>query len=214
MKINKIVLTVASLGLVATLFTGCSFNQFETPQEYIAKGQDKHLTTSFAPKYWDKSRIYQDGITLREEIITFSDQIKQYQAEDRVGQLFDENEFVKIYKDAILKRGNSYKVYKNRLTEEIIKAAFNVQNLRKASQDRYHRYDWTPSIIEYDKNGNIVSALVQYHDIFVSLNHFSNNYAPVSVETETYVFTGYKAKSLKNKISNRWFEDYLLYESK
>ncbi|MEA2018512.1 MAG: hypothetical protein U9N59_08690 [Campylobacterota bacterium] len=218
---TKKVLVSLSLAASVALFSGCQagkeFNSMmgipNTPQEYVAKGGDKHLAIEFS-KYWESSSISRDTIKITEHHFSFDDYVKQYELEDRIAQKFDESRYIQTYKDAIAKRGNSYKVYKNPLNKELFRVAYNIKKLKTWDKYSYNTYDWTPCIIEYNSNGRIVSALTQYNEVRVAFNNFRDSGAPAKATANITIFTGYKAKSLQNKISNRMFEDNFLYESK
>ncbi|MGB5793932.1 hypothetical protein [Poseidonibacter sp.] len=213
--------------LLATvvLFNGCQavkeFNSLmgipNTPKEYISKSGDKELATVFS-KYMKTNnpsarRVSANSITLSEKHFSFSDYIEQYKLEDNIGQKFNQSELVDEYKDAILKRGNSFKVYKNAMNKAIIKAAYNVKKLKTWDDYSYFKYDWTPCIVEYTKNGKIKSVMVQHQEVFVAYNKFRDSQAPSKAESTVVIFTGYKASSLQNHISNNTFENNFLYGS-
>ncbi len=218
---KKIVLSsVVSIGLVLG-FSGCEavkgFNNLmgipNSPQEYIAKNSDKELATAFS-KYWESSSITKNYIEIKENHFSFDDYIKQYELESKVAQRFDQSKYIQLYKETIKKRGNIFKVYKNALNKEIFRIAHNVKTLKTSDEYSYYRYDWTPCIIEYNKNGQIVSALTQANEIWVAYNHFGNSSAPSKSISTIKIFTGFTASSLQNKISNRLFENNFLYQSK
>jgi len=217
-----------SLATATIMFSGCeavkqinsALGIANTPQEYIQKSSDKYLAQIFSQYFDGKNNIRTSGnpkeiIGLQAKIINFNEMVKQRDGYDQIERRFEQDEIVKVYQDAIINRGNSYKVYKNYLNKELLKALLNAKGEFK-TQDKIakYAYDWTPCIVEYDKNEKIVSAMVRYQEIAVAYNNFSDPYAPIQVESQILIVTDYKARSLQNRVSNRLFEDNLLYESK
>lgn len=223
---KKNLLVLMSLVSSVVIFSGCQATKElnslmgipNTSKEYISKSGDKELATIFS-KYMNTynprtGRVSINSIVLYEKHFDFDDYIKQYELQDKVAQAFDQSKIVKEYKNTILKRGNSFKLYKNSLNKELIKSAYNISKLKTRDKYSYYRYDWTPCIIEFDKNGQIKSVMTQVYEISVAYNNFSDSYAPSKAESTITIFTGFKAKTLQNKISNRMFENNFLYESK
>lgn len=227
-KLIKTATVGLSIIVVTTLFTGCEavkrLNTLtgvpNTPQEFVKRSSDTYLATVFSKyfnneKYPRTSGTSADLISLTTRVIDFNESIRQEKEFDTVEQRFEKDILVKEYKDAILKRGNSYKVYNNHLNKVLLRASLSVKGEFK-TRDRVgkYAYDWTPTVVEYNMENKIVSAMVRYHKISVAFNQFDDPMAPVQVHSSVMILTDYKARSLQNRVSNRMFNENFLYGSK
>ncbi len=190
-------LIVAIMGL--SLMNGCGEPQ--TPEQLVAQSSDKAMMRAFSkPGILGKSEYLQsyspsDLIRMRTSIgnshygmgnARGSYASKYDSSRDKIAQ-----EYIKVAKS----RGNTVKLYKNSINNQIAPKIVH-PFLENGNSAVMPRYDLDPALIEFDKNGRIVSILVRRH-YFTSIG---NGF--VAQDRDTIVILGNTARKMEMSIGN------------
>ncbi|KFL32968.1 SHOCT domain-containing protein [Sulfurospirillum sp. SCADC] len=143
------------------------FSKKETPQELIAKSQDKELTKTFAEGKFAKvtsinalpyglllecKRLYETDSFI---YLSQSRQFYRGKSSD-----FLNDDIAKAYIDTIQKRGNGYSIYNGEGNQALLKAYVG-GSLKENTKTEIYMYDSDFAIVEYNKAGEKVSALIR-----------------------------------------------------
>ncbi len=187
MKINSF---VAMATLAALTFTGCSnskqsfadsgtfipspkdvqnmlFKKKVSSGDLLSKSEDKELTQAFLNKKINKVTALDHGKSLiiieKKRLYETDSYIYLNKSRDFYRNLafdFLNDEVAQNYIQAVKKRGNGYIVYNGNGNEKILKALVG-GSLKKNTKFEIFMYDSDFALVEYDKEGNKVSALVR-----------------------------------------------------
>jgi hypothetical protein len=183
------------------------------------KTDDPYLTKIMADYYGKKNikniNAYKNGITIQKTIINFDDNIPQYSLKEKIFDWYDNSQIINKYKQAIIKRGDIFKVYNNNLALLVNRVlTFNNPNTEFQTFDghEYHYFNLSPLIIEYNKNNEIISVCLVDYIVNVAFNQFQDQNAPVNVQANIQFYFK-KAGKIRNFIGNNKFNDALIYSS-
>lgn len=146
---------------------GNMFAQKETPQEMIAKSQDKELTKTFAESKFAKVtsiKALPYGLLLEckrlyeTDSFIYLSQSRQFYRNKASEFLNDD--IAKAYIDTIQKRGNGYRIYNGDGNQALIKSYVG-GTLKVNTKTEIYMYDSDFAIVEYNKTGEKISALVR-----------------------------------------------------
>lgn len=149
------------------------FVKSKSADQQIKESQDKLLTKSFIDKKIDKvTSIEQEqvGIKIEKNRLYQTDSYIYYSKSKNfyrnLAQEFLEDEVAKIYINAIKSRVNGYIIYNGNGNKMILGALVGGEkNLKMRDEFGIYVYDSDFAIIEYDSEGNKVSALVRQANI-------------------------------------------------
>lgn len=143
------------------------FSKKESPQEMIAKSQDKELTKAFLDAKLDKVTsidAFNDGMIIECKRLYETDSYI-YLSKSRtfyrnLAAGFLNDSIAKTYLDAVQKRGNGYVVYNGEGNQMLLKAYVG-GSLKQNTKTEIYMYDSDFAIVEYNKAGERVSVLMR-----------------------------------------------------
>jgi len=171
------------------------------PQEHIAKSSDKYMMKSLI-KYvkWGTNnpdiivkKVYISGIkghTDRSVAAAYSEYKSKFDS-------ISEN-MTSGYIQAAKKRGNVVKLYKHLVSDALSKATPRSFSIERGYD--WYSYSLDPSLVEYTKDGNIVSVMLQKHKVS-SMKMMSGGKAYLHYRY-TEIITGKSARKLEYAIGN------------
>lgn len=187
MRINSF---VAMATLAALTFSGCAksvpnfadsgtfipsptdvqkmiFSKKSSNTDLLNQSEDKELTQAFLDKKLEKVTSIDHGKSLiiieKKRLYETDSYIYLSKSRDFYRNLafdFLDDAVSKSYINAVKKRGNGYIVYNGNGNEKILKALVG-GSLKKSTKFEIFMYDSDFALIEYDKDGNKISALVR-----------------------------------------------------
>ena len=146
---------------------GNMLSKKETPQDLIAKSQDKELTQAFLEGKFTKvtsinalpSQIMLECKRLYEtDSFIYLSKSRQFYRD--LAANFLQDDIAKKYIDTIQKRGNGYSIYNGEGNQAIIKAYVGGA-LKENTKTELYMYDSDFAIIEYNKSGEKISTLIR-----------------------------------------------------
>lgn len=146
---------------------GNMFAKKDSPQELIAKSQDKELTQAFVEGKMLKVtsvQAFPSGLLLECKRLYETDSFiylsKSRQFYRDKAPDFLKDDIAKAYIDTIQKRGNGYTIYNGEGNQALLKAYVG-GSLKENTKTEIYMYDSDFAIIEYNKAGEKVSALIR-----------------------------------------------------
>ena len=146
---------------------GNMFAKKETPQELIANSQDKELTKAFVEGKFAKVTSISaapSGIMMESkrlyETNSFIYLSKARQFYRNLAADFLQDDIAKAYTDTIQKRGNGYRIYNGEGNQALLKAYVG-ETLKQNTKTEIYMFDSDFAIVEYNKAGEKVSALIR-----------------------------------------------------
>jgi len=143
------------------------FSKQESPEELISKSQDKALTQAFVEgKFAKVTHIsaFPSQLTLECKRLYETDSFiylsKARQFYRDLAATFLQDDIAKTYIDTIQKRGNGYRIYNGDGNQAIIKAYVGGA-LKVNTKTELYMYDSDFAIVEYNKAGERISALIR-----------------------------------------------------
>ena len=165
-------------------------------------GSDEDIPKALKKEGWKYVRLYYDDMLCLRKRDTYkpakellNDYLKYYVSTSLTDGV------AKRYIKAVRSRGNYIKVYKFGMTSYMAKILPN-------PFDPGYKYEiplvnMDNVLIEYDKNGNVVSALVRYHTIDTSAGYL--------MEQHACLYFGIRnAQDIENRLSNSVFKEFYL----
>lgn len=187
---RKTLITLCAFSSAAILLTGCTngstqfadsgtfipspkdvqkmlFNKKVSNEDLVSKSDDQEMAKAFAGQkinkvtsmdfehggiFIEKKRLYET-----DSFIYFSKARGFYR---NLAFDFLQDEVAKKYLDVVNKRGNGYIVYNGNANQKLLQAMVG-GNLKQNTNYEVFMYDSDFAIVEYDKNGNKVSALLR-----------------------------------------------------
>ncbi len=167
-----------------------------------ADGLKGEVPKSLKKEGWKYVRLYYDDMLCLRKRDTYqpatellSDYLKYYVSTSLTDGV------AKRYIKAVKDRGNYIKVYKYGMTSYIAKILPNPFDLGYKYEIPLVNMDNV--LIEYDKNGNVVSALVRYHTIDTSAGYLMEQHACL-------YFGRRNTQDIENRLSNSVFKEFYL----
>jgi len=161
MKAQLIKIIIALLAI--NLLTGCM--EPPTPAELTSKASDKHMVSAIA-KYNTEFGKGSDLIVKHTYISGDKGHVDgSFSAVrgDYKSKYFVLTEpMTQAYIKAAKSRGNIVKLYKNSVSKEL---GLNSPSVFSKMDGDTAVFDWDPALIEFDKEGNIVSFMIQKHKV-------------------------------------------------
>jgi hypothetical protein len=229
---------IISLSIVVSsfIFSGCAMDRIaneyspenvermlkrkisgDSQNKFVKSFSDKELAKEFA-LYYDKmgySMDYTNNLfNIKKKLVYFSQNVYMGQADAYIKNSSGENEFSKKYKKIILKKGHKYKTFKGdfnkRLYEIILSRKVPSINNRKELM----RWNLIPAIAEYNKNGELVSLMLNSVLIEAAYGKINNPNVQSEISLNISVFTANALNTVKNNVSMQEWDDNLIMESK
>ena len=175
----------------------------------VQKVEDKDIAKAFA-EYDNKDRFRlnysRNMIDVTKKLVYFSQNVYMGQVDGYLDQTDAEQELYSKYKALIKKRGNNYKVLTSRFNQQLWEAKLGRSSLPKFnSYDRLMKWSVKPAIAEFDKNGELVSVMLNTFLVAAAFNKFNSSYAQSDIDMKITILTGSQLNRLKNNISmNDW----------
>lgn len=223
-------ITLISTVLAATLFTGCaggSFKQLvdkqlgipQSKQEMVAQNSDKQMAEAFSilldPANQAKKdrtievRGVKDGsIKLSAyNFIRYIDNINSDKYNEIYLSLIEESQPAKIFVDVATKRGNKVKAYKGAINYIVF--GDDIDTYRLGTNGVSYQYATSPTYIEFDSNNRIISIMA-----YMAETQFQSNLpkSELTKDLTFFIVTGSKAKSKQGQLTNKYLEDYFLFD--
>lgn len=146
---------------------GNMLSKKETPQELIAKSQDKELTKAFVEGKFAKVTSINaapSGIMMESKRLYETDSFiylsKARQFYRNLAADFLQDDVAKAYTDTIQKRGNGYRIYNGEGNQALLKAYVG-GTLKQNTKTEIYMFNSDFAIVEYNKAGEKVSALIR-----------------------------------------------------
>lgn len=216
---KKIHLSLILTVLVGLTFVGClGLSPQERKSMYIQNSSDKYLASKFS-KYYDdgRYRVYNTNNITRiyARAIDYDGGCSNAQAEYCVKKYLVNDGVFQFYKKIIKERNNIYKIYTSRFNKRLQKARSG-RNLMMFDDttSRYFLWDLLPVIAEYDKDGNLVSIMLNMVEKGVMFNNFRDPQAPATIFLNTYLVHGADLNTLNFSISEDEWKSNLVQTSK
>ena len=165
-------------------------------------GLNKDIPQHLKKEGWNYVRLYDSGMLCLRKRDTYKpakELLNMYLRDYTSTSLTDR--LAKSYINAVKSRGNYIKVYKYGLTEYMAKILPNPFDLGYKFEIPLVNMDNV--LIEYDKDGNVKSALVRYHIIETSAGYLMQQYA--------CLYFGKKyTQDIENRFSNSVLKEFFL----
>lgn len=184
----------------------------DSAKKFEKKFNDPVLAKAFS-KYYDKKGYAFDyepnKFHIRKVLVNFSDNVYMKQANDYIEQLPTENEFTKLYKETILKRGNHYKVLTGSFNKKLIELMTNRKMPRFSPQKKlYLKWNTFPAIAEFDNNGKLVSLMVGNYTTEAAYGMYKNPEVQSEIMQNILLFSGNELNKVRlNVTSSMWKEN-------
>ena len=151
-----LIVTISALGILG----GCA--EPKTPAQLVARSVDKKMTSALTKQGALPSKERLKTSASDYEMLAFERTISnvsngqgyainRYKSRYRSGR----DELARLYTRTAKSRGNIVKLYHSSVNERIVGIIMNTSSSTVANLD--------PALIEFDKNGNIVSVLIRRH---------------------------------------------------
>lgn len=193
------------------------FSKQETPQELIAKSQDKELTRTFAEGKFSKVTSINAlpyGLVLECKRLYETDSFiylsKSRQFYRNLAADFLQDDIAKAYIDTIQKRGNGYSIYNGEGNQALLKAYVGGA-LKENTKTEIYMYDSDFAIVEYNKAGEKVSALIRQARIEPSQlgSAMGHNDPAVTIHQNIFVLFEGEMKKVALNLNNATLQNNL-----
>ncbi len=193
-----------------------------TPEEIIAKSEDKEMTKSFldakqADKKLSHVSFSSRAIDSDRVLVPFSNAKTFYNAKNLLNNINSSNdELATTYKKAVESRGNYYTVYNGKVNNAILTAINGRLATVNESRDTFYYYDIENAIIEYSPDGTMVSALARVDKVNINTMFKVNdiNYANIEIQQVSRVFFASSLGIVSRTVSKRHLDDNMISTSK
>lgn len=207
------------LGIVLSLsLSGClGISPQEKKATFIQNATDRQLAEKFAT-FYDSDRY---SIRTTSTIARISGRFVEYDdgVDNKSANYFIKTRLVKntlfdFYKQFILDRGNSYKIYASGFNSRL-QSARGIGNLLSFDKttSRYLYWNLIPVIAEYDKSGNLVSIMLNMVEKGVMFNNFNDPNAPVTIFLTADLLFGSELNPINFAIPKKEWEANLIKTS-
>lgn len=185
------------------------FAENKTPEELIAESNDKDLTKAFLDlkdKSITSKQMSPNTILLERKRLYRTDSYIYFsKSRDFYRDLafdFLNDDITKTYTTAVENRGNSYIIYNGNVNKRFLESLVG-GDLKKADSQKgeIYMYDSDFAIIEYDKNGNKISALARQARIEPSSLGMSMGDRDPAVTIHQNVFIFFKSQVRKAELN-------------
>jgi len=193
------------------------FTKAETPQELIAKSQDKELTRTFAEGKFAKvtsMNALSYGLLLECKRLYETDSFiylsKARQFYRGQSSNFLNDDIAKAYIDTIQKRGNGYSIYNGEGNQALLKAYVG-GSLKANTKTEIYMYDSDFAIVEYNKAGEKISALIRQARIEPSQlgSAMGHNDPAVTIHQNIFVLFEGEMKKIALNLNNETLHNTL-----
>lgn len=193
------------------------FAKQETPQELIAKSQDKELTKTFAEGKFSKVTSINAlpyGLLLECKRLYETDSFiylsKSRQFYRNLAADFLQDDIAKAYINTIQKRGNGYSIYNGEGNQALLKAYVGGA-LKENTKTEIYMYDSDFAIVEYNKAGEKISALIRQARIEPSQlgSAMGHNDPAVTIHQNIFVLFEGELKKVALNINNTTLQNNL-----
>lgn len=193
-----------------------------TPEEIIAKSEDKGMTKSFldakqADKKLSHVSFSSRAIDSDRVLVPFSNAKTFYNAKNLLNNINSSNdELATTYKKAVESRGNYYTVYNGKVNHAILTAINGRLATVNEYRDTFYYYDIENAIIEYSPDGTMVSALARVDKVNINTMFKVNdiNYANIEIQQVSRVFFASSLGIVSRTVSKRLLDDNMISTSK
>jgi len=193
-----------------------------TPEEIIAKSEDKEMTKSFldakqADKKLSHVSFSSRAIDSDRVLVPFSNANTFYNAKNLLNNINSSNdELATTYKKAVESRGNYYTVYNGKVNNAILTAINGRLATVNEYRDTFYYYDIENAIIEYSPDGTMVSALARVDKVNINTMFKVNdiNYANIEIQQVSRVFFASSLGIVSRTVSKRLLDDNMISTSK
>jgi hypothetical protein len=230
MKVKNIIKTTILTSTMLTIFTGCAMD--EIARKYSPEGvtkmlQDKmsgrsadNLLKDFQEptlakpfvKFYDMPRhslsYNKTTITLTNQWVHFSENVYMNEVNSYIADHSADNEFAKLYKEAVKSRGNEYKKFTAPFNKKVAEKMYGraVPSFDK-SKDLRLIWDKIPMLAEFNKEGELLSVMIFKVEVGAAFNKFNNPHVQSEIILNTIIAVGSSLNSIKNSISKKEWEE-------
>ena len=234
---TKKILSIALIGALGVGFSGCAVDKFATKYDpdnvkrmlmkSLSGDSKEKFERTFESRYWSKefSKYYDDdnytfdytrnNIKITKHLVYFSENVYLGQAPEYVQNHSSNNEFIELYKNKIIERGNNYKVLRGAFNAHLLRLiyGYNVKPFNRESM-QYVKTKLIPVVAEFDNNDNLVSLMLNIVKIAAEFDQVRNPNVQSEIILENYFYVGSKLNAVKNNISQVEWKNQLLYTNK
>lgn len=181
--------------------------------------KDSYLAEKFSP-YYDKDghtvEYTSNSIQITKQLVYFSQNVYMKDAFGYVRNNAAETEITKEYKNAIVERGNIYKVYTGTFNKKIVSIVVGNSNLPEFNRDRmnYIKWDLVPLIVEYNPQGELISVMMSKVEIGAAYDQVRNPNVQSEIEMTTLLYVDNALNPIRYNVSKKDWEDNLIFEYK
>lgn len=201
--------TLIAIATASLLFTGCAnngLNGLQVPKFMEKKDvsqvlTDKVLIDELTPFKNQLVESAKDRVVFKENVVSFKDNKGSKDFSGLATNRFYESKIVNAYLDAVKKKGNTYKKYGGDFTQMVLGRIDMDWFLLKATNPNIGHNDF-PMFFEYDKNNNIVSALITHTEYYEGYNQNS-----VSLDAFYKIYTNEKVSFIRDAFTKKELEE-------
>jgi len=220
--------TILTSTLVAT-FSGCAMDEFArkySPEGVTQMLKDKmsgrsadNLLKDFEEpilakpfvKFYDMPRhslkYHKTTITVTNQWVHFSENVYMNRVNSYIVDHSADNEFAKLYKEAIKKRGNEYRKFTAPFNQKVVEKIYG-RAVPTFDNDRDLKLIWNkiPMLAEFSKEGELLSVMIFKVEVGAAFNKFSNQNVQSEIILNAIIAVGSSLNSIKNSISKKEWE--------
>ncbi len=201
--------TLIAIATASLLFTGCAnngLNGLQVPKFMEMKDvsqvlTDKVLIDELAPFKNQLVESAKDRVVFKENIVSFKDNKGSKNFSGLATNRFYESKIVNAYLDAVKKKGNTYKKYSGDFSGTVV-ARIDLNWYVSVMSKNYISHEQFPVFLEFDKNNNVVSALITHTEYYEGYNENS-----VSLDAFYKIYTNEKVSFLRDTFTKKEFEE-------
>lgn len=201
--------TLIAIATASLLFTGCANNglnglqvpKFMQMKEVSQVLTDKVLIDELAPFKNQLVESAKDRVVFKENIVSFKDNRGIRNFSGLATNRFYESKIVNAYLDAVKKKGNTYKRYSSDFSKMVL-SRIDMEWYFLKSNNQNIGHDDFPMFLEFDKNNNVVSALITHTEYYEGYNENS-----VSLDAFYKIYTNEKVSFLRDTFTKKEFEE-------
>jgi len=216
-------------GLVIATFSGCAMDEFArkySPEGVTQMLKDKmsgksaeNLLKDFKEptlakpfvKFYDMPRhslkYHQTTITVTNQWVHFSENVYMNRVDNYIVDHSTDNEFAKLYKEAVQKRGNVYRKFTAPFNQKVVEKIYG-RAVPTFDKNRDLKLIWNkiPMLAEFNKEGKLLSVMIFKVEVGAAFNKFSNPNVQSEIILNAIIAVDSSLNGIKNSISKKEWE--------
>lgn len=200
---------------IGMFFSGCiGMSPQESKALYEQSSTDKYIASKFSKFYEDGKYYVRSGdneIHFKVRVVDFGDGVNNSGATSYIRKYVIGHDLFNMYKNIIAERGNIYKVYSGDMNRHF-QSIYRNGNLIEYYdlESRIYLWDLLPAIAEFNKNGELVSIMINRVEKGVGLNHFNVGSAPATLSLVVDLLYGVELNPIKYSVSKKDWESNII----